>query len=126
MNKIKYLEDKVEFYRQEVEHYKNLLHYEKISENKNDRRIEFLENEVRMSEDMLNIFANITTQVLAWDSIKNSVQITEDGTAKIDVVIKRDSDEKDKFNNILEAFEFDPDFNHEKAPSDSPYMFIIP
>lgn len=110
MDKIKYLEEKIEFYRQEVERYKSMIIYEK----EDAMRREFLEAELEAAEEMFEMFVNINTQVLAWDSIKNSVQFSEDGTAKIDIIIKRDSDERDRFNNLLEAFEFDPDFDHEK------------
>lgn len=111
MDKIKYLEEKIEFYRQEVERYKSMILYEK----EDAMRKEFLEAELEAAEEMFEMFVTINTQVLAWDSIKNSVQFTEDGAAKIDVIIKRDSDERDKFNTLFEAFEFDPDFEYEKS-----------
>ena len=61
MNKNEYLEEKIEFYRQEVERYKTLILHEK----EDIVRKEFLEDELEEAEEMFEMFVNINTQVLA-------------------------------------------------------------
>ena len=61
MDKIEYLEEKVEFYRQEVERYKSMILYEK----KDNVRKDFLREELEAAEKMFEMFVNINTQVLA-------------------------------------------------------------
>lgn len=61
MNKNEYLEEKIEFYRQEVERYKTMILHEK----EDIIRKEFLEDELETAEKMFDMFVNINTQVLA-------------------------------------------------------------
>jgi hypothetical protein len=61
MNKNDYLEEKIEFYRQEVERYKTMILHEK----EDLVRKEFLEDELDTAEEMFEMFVNINTQVLA-------------------------------------------------------------
>lgn len=61
MNKNEYLEEKIEFYRQEVERYKTMILHEK----EDTMRKEFLEDELEVAEEMFEMFVNINTQVLA-------------------------------------------------------------
>jgi hypothetical protein len=61
MNKNEYLEEKIEFYRQEVERYKTMILHEKDDA----MRKEFLEDELEAAEEMFEMFVTINTQVLA-------------------------------------------------------------
>lgn len=61
MNKNDYLEEKIEFYRQEVERYKTMILHEK----EDTTRKEFLEDELEAAEELFEMFVNINTQVLA-------------------------------------------------------------
>jgi hypothetical protein len=61
MNKNEFLEEKIEFYRQEIERYKTMILHEK----EDLVRKEFLEDELDTAEEMFEMFVNINTQVLA-------------------------------------------------------------
>lgn len=61
MNKNEYLEEKIEFYRQEIERYRTMILHEK----EDIVRKEFLEDELDTAEEMFEMFVNINTQVLA-------------------------------------------------------------
>lgn len=61
MNKNEYLEEKIDFYRQEIERYKTMILHEK----EDIVRKEFLEDELEEAEEMFEMFVNINTQVLA-------------------------------------------------------------
>lgn len=110
MDKIKYLEDKVEFYRHEVERYKSMILYEK----KDNVRKDFLREELEDSEAMLEMFATITTQVLAWDAVKNSITMPIDGTFEINGIFNNHTpmiEEELKYIKIFDALQNDPEFN---------------
>ena len=108
MNKIEYLEEKIEFYRQEVERYKNMILYEK----EDSKRREFLNDELEAAEEMFEMFININNQVLAWDSIKNLIQIEGDNIFNIDLKVNRDSGETgDIYTKIFNALFYDYEFN---------------
>jgi bacterioferritin (cytochrome b1) len=61
MNKNEYLEEKIEFYRQEIERYKTMILHEK----EDTVSKEFLEDELEAAEEMFEMFVNINTQVIA-------------------------------------------------------------
>lgn len=110
MDKIEYLEEKVEFYRQEVERYKSMILYEK----EDSKRRGFLNDELEAAEKMLEMFATITTQVLAWDVIKNSITMPVDGTFKINSIFTNHTpmvEEELKYIKIFDALQNDPEFD---------------
>lgn len=108
MDKIKYLEEKIEFYRQEVERYKSMILYEK----KDFQRKEFLTEELEAAEEMFEMFVAINTQVLAWDSLKKLVQVNSNNSFAIDALFELDSIETaSDYMNIFNALQYDPEFN---------------
>ena len=124
MNKIDCLEEKVEFYRQEVEHYKTMILYEK----EDVMRKEFLEDELEAAEAMLEMFATITTQVLAWDAIKDSITMPVDGTFEINSSFTNHTpmvEEELKYIKIFDALQNDPEFDLKKLLIEAkPYLFM--
>lgn len=124
MNKNEYLEEKIEFYRQEVERYKTLILHEK----EDIVRKEFLEDELEEAEEMFEMFVNINTQVLAWDAIKNSITMPVDGTFEINNTFTSHTpmvDDETKYYRIFEALQYDPEFNLKKLLVEAkPYLFM--
>lgn len=108
MDKIEYLEEKVEFYRQEVERYKSMILYEK----KDNVRKDFLREELEAAEKMFKMFVNINTQVLAWDSIKTLIKAEANNIFNIYIKANRDSGETaDMYTKIFDALMYDPELN---------------
>lgn len=124
MNKNEYLEEKIEFYRQEVEHYKTMILYEK----EDAMRKEFLEDELETAEKMFEMFVNINTQVLAWDAIKDSIVMPIQGTFEINNVFTNHTpmvEDELKYHKIFEALQYDPEFNLKKLLNKAkPYVFM--
>ena len=124
MNKNEYLEEKIEFYRQEVERYKTMILHEK----EDVARKEFLEDELGTAEEMFEMFVNINTQVLAWDAIKNSITMLVDGTFEINNTFTSHTpmvDDETKYYRIFEALQYDPEFNLKKLLVEAkPYLFM--
>ena len=124
MNKNEYLEEKIEFYRQEVERYKTMILHEK----EDVARKEFLEDELGTAEEMFEMFVNINTQVLAWDAIKNSITMPVDGTFEINNTFTSHTpmvDDETKYYRIFEALQYDPEFNLKKLLVEAkPYLFM--
>ena len=113
MNKNEYLEEKIEFYRQEIERYKTMILHEK----EDIVRREFLEDELEEAEEMFEMFININTQVLAWDAIKNFITMPVDGTFEINSTFTSHTpmvDDETKYYRIFEALQYDPEFNLKK------------
>lgn len=113
MNKNEYLEEKIEFYRQEVERYKTMILHEK----EDTTRKEFLEDELEAAEEMFEMFVNINTQVLAWDVIKDSITMTVQGTFEINNTFTSHTpmvEDELKYHKIFEALQYDPKFNLKK------------
>ena len=124
MNKNEYLEEKIEFYRQEIERYKTMILHEK----EDVTRKEFLEDELEEAEEMFEMFVNINTQVLAWDVIKNSITMPVDGTFEINNTFTSHTpmvDDETKYYRIFEALQYDPEFNLKKLLVEAkPYLFM--
>ena len=124
MNKNEYLEEKIEFYRQEVERYKTMILHEK----EDIVRREFLEDELEEAEEMFEMFININTQVLAWDAIKNFITMPVDGTFEINSTFTSHTpmvDDETKYYRIFEALQYDPEFNLKKLLIEAkPYLFM--
>lgn len=113
MNKNEYLEDKIEFYRQEVERYKTMILHEKDDA----MRKEFLEDELDAAEEMFEMFVNINTQVIAWDSIKDSITMPVQGSFEINNTFTSHTpmvEDELKYHKIFEALQYDPEFNLKK------------
>lgn len=113
MNKNEYLEEKIEFYRQEIERYKNMILHEK----EDATRKEFLEDELDFAEEMFEMFVNINTQVIAWDAIKDSITMPVQGTFEINSAFTSHTpmvDDEIKYHRIFEALLYDPEFDLKK------------
>ena len=124
MNKNEYLEEKIEFYRQEVERYKTMILHEK----EDTTRKEFLEDELEAAEELFEMFVNINTQVLAWDAIKDSIVMPVQGTFEINSTFTSHTpmvEDELKYHKIFEALQYDPEFNLKKLLVEAkPYLFM--
>ncbi len=126
MNKNEYLEEKIEFYRQEIERYKNMILYEK----EDATRKEFLEDELEVAEEMFEMFVNINTQVIAWDAIKDSITAPAQGTFEINNTFTSHTqmiEDESKYHKILEALQYDPEINLKKVlgwNEAKPYLYM--
>lgn len=113
MNKNKYLEEKIEFYRQEIERYKTMILHEK----EDAIRKEFLEDELETAEEMFEMFVNINTQVIAWDAIKDSFTMPMQGTFEINNTFTSHTpmvEDEIKYHKIFEALQYDSEINLKK------------
>ena len=126
MNKNEYLEEKIEFYRQEVERYKTMILHEK----EDTVRKEFLEDELEAAEEMFEMFVNINTQVIAWDAIKDSITVPAQGTFEINNTFTNNTsmvEDESKYHKILEALQYDPEINLKKVlgwNEAKPYLYM--
>ena len=113
MNKNEYLEEKIEFYRQEVERYKTMILHEK----EDTVRKEFLEDELEAAEEMFEMFVTINTQVIAWDTVKDSITMPMQGTFEINNTFTSHTpmvDDEIKYHKIFETLQYDPEINLKK------------
>lgn len=101
MDKYKYLEDQIEFWRQQKEIFESI---------KIHRPNKYTEDELEDCQEHLDMFVSIYHSLKAWDLIKTDINYLEDNSVHLDICYDKNIEsQKLNYFTIAEAIYYDLD-----------------